>query len=99
MALDYLHNITNTSQHENVSADSRIMEIWVLILTPTDRTKRVKDARSEAQKEIEDYRKQKDEEFKKFEKEVRQDPYASHHPSTRPTTAGTRYRTTRESLG
>ena len=36
-----------------------------------DRTKRVKDARSEAQKEIEDYRKQKDEEFKKFESEVR----------------------------
>jgi len=36
----------------------------------TDRTKRVKDARSEAQKEIEDYRKQKDDEFKAFEKEV-----------------------------
>lgn len=36
----------------------------------TDRTKRVKDARSEAQKEIEEYRKQKDEEFKKYEKEV-----------------------------
>lgn len=35
-----------------------------------DRTKRVKDARSEAQKEIEDYRKQKDDEFKAFEKEV-----------------------------
>ncbi|KAK4555975.1 hypothetical protein LTR86_007195 [Recurvomyces mirabilis] len=34
-----------------------------------DRTKRVKDARSEAQKEIEDYRKQKDEEFQSFEKE------------------------------
>ncbi|KAL8796445.1 MAG: hypothetical protein Q9182_007378 [Xanthomendoza sp. 2 TL-2023] len=34
-----------------------------------DRSKRVKDARSEAQKEIEDYRKQKDEEFQKFEKE------------------------------
>ena len=35
-----------------------------------DRTKRVKDARSEAQKEIEDYRKQKEDEFKKFESEV-----------------------------
>ena len=35
-----------------------------------DRTKRVKDARSEAQKEIEDYRKQKEEDFKKFETEV-----------------------------
>lgn len=36
-----------------------------------DRTKRVKDAKSEAQKEIEDYRKQKDEEFKSFEQKVR----------------------------
>ncbi|KAI9677371.1 MAG: hypothetical protein M1817_006323 [Caeruleum heppii] len=35
-----------------------------------DRTKRVKDARSEAQKEIDDYRKQKDQEFKKFESEA-----------------------------
>ncbi|KAL8657277.1 MAG: hypothetical protein Q9226_002088 [Calogaya cf. arnoldii] len=35
----------------------------------TDRSKRVKDARSEAQKEIEDYRKQKEDEFQKFEKE------------------------------
>ncbi|KAL8867358.1 MAG: hypothetical protein Q9174_005715, partial [Haloplaca sp. 1 TL-2023] len=34
-----------------------------------DRSKRVKDARSEAQKEIEDYRKSKEEEFQKFEKE------------------------------
>ncbi|KAL8987875.1 MAG: hypothetical protein Q9177_002970 [Variospora cf. flavescens] len=34
-----------------------------------DRSKRVKDARQEAQREIEDYRKQKEEEFKKFEKE------------------------------
>ncbi|TKA46752.1 hypothetical protein B0A54_03708 [Friedmanniomyces endolithicus] len=33
------------------------------------RTKRVKDARSEAQKEIEDYRKQKEDEFQSFEKE------------------------------
>jgi len=40
-------------------------------LTTADRTKRVKDARSEAQKEIEEYRKNKEEEFKKFEKEVR----------------------------
>ena len=31
----------------------------------------MKDARSEAQKEIEEYRRQKDEEFKKFEAEVR----------------------------
>lgn len=40
----------------------------------TDRTKRVKDARSEAQKEIEEYRRQKDEEFKKYEKEVLSNP-------------------------
>jgi hypothetical protein len=42
------------------------------LLTPlTDRTKRIRDAKSEAQKEIEEYRKQKEEEFKKFEGEVR----------------------------
>jgi V-type H+-transporting ATPase subunit G len=35
-----------------------------------DRTKRVKDAKAEAQKEIEEYRRQKEEEFKKFEAEV-----------------------------
>ncbi|KAF2736492.1 V-type ATPase [Polyplosphaeria fusca] len=33
------------------------------------RTKRVKDARSEAQKEIDDYKNGKDDEFKKFETE------------------------------
>ncbi|KAL9609853.1 MAG: hypothetical protein Q9167_005397, partial [Letrouitia subvulpina] len=33
------------------------------------RTRRVKDARTEAQREIDDYRQQKDDEFKKFEKE------------------------------
>ncbi|KAH9828991.1 V-type proton ATPase subunit G [Teratosphaeria destructans] len=40
-------------------------------LTPQnpDRTKRVKDARTEAQKEIDDYRQQKEDEFQKFEKE------------------------------
>jgi len=32
----------------------------------------VKDAKSEAQKEIEEYRKKKDEEFKAYEKEVLQ---------------------------
>lgn len=37
----------------------------------TDRTKRVKEARAEAQKEIDEYRNQKEEEFKSFEKEVR----------------------------
>lgn len=38
--------------------------------TPPDRTQKVKDARSEAQKEIEAYKKQKESEFKKFEAEV-----------------------------
>ena len=36
-----------------------------------DRTKRIKEARDEAKKEIEAYKKQKEEEFKKFEAEVR----------------------------
>ena len=35
-----------------------------------DRTKRVKEARDEAKKEIDAYRKQKDDDFKKFEAEV-----------------------------
>ncbi|PLB49606.1 V-type ATPase [Aspergillus steynii IBT 23096] len=34
-----------------------------------DRTKRVRDAKSEAQKEIEEYKNQKEAEFKKFEAE------------------------------
>lgn len=37
----------------------------------SDRTKRIRDAKAEAQKEIEEYRKQKEEEYKKFEAEVR----------------------------
>lgn len=37
----------------------------------TDRTKRIRDAKAEAQKEIEEYRNQKEEEYKKFEAEVR----------------------------
>jgi hypothetical protein len=39
-------------------------------LLPEDRTKRVKDARTEAHKEIEEYRREKEEDFKAFEKEV-----------------------------
>jgi hypothetical protein len=35
-----------------------------------DRTKRVKEARDEAKKEIDAYKKAKDDEFKKFEAEV-----------------------------
>ena len=41
------------------------------ISSPADRSKRVKDAKTEAQKEIEEYRKKKDDEFKEFEKQVR----------------------------
>ena len=41
-----------------------------------DRTQRVKAARTEAQKEIDDYRKQKEEEFQRFEKEVNIHPFA-----------------------
>ncbi|KAI4842773.1 hypothetical protein E4T44_05761 [Aureobasidium sp. EXF-8845] len=37
-----------------------------LTIHSTDRTKRVKDARSEAQKEIDEYRNKKEEEFKQF---------------------------------
>ena len=47
------------------------------IADQTDRTKRVKDARSEAQKEIEDYRGQKETEFKNFEQEVGLPPNGS----------------------
>ena len=46
------------------------MHCWRLANPTQDRTKKVKDARNEAQKEIEEYRKRKDEEFKKFEYEV-----------------------------
>ena len=35
-----------------------------------DRTKKVKEARDEAKKEVDAYRKEKDDEFKKFESEV-----------------------------
>jgi V-type H+-transporting ATPase subunit G len=39
-------------------------------LIHADRTKRVKEARDEAKKEIDEYKKAKDNEFKKFEAEV-----------------------------
>lgn len=39
-----------------------------------DRTKRVKEARDEAKKEIEAYKAKKEEEYKKFEAEVRWRP-------------------------
>lgn len=39
-----------------------------------DRTKRVKDAKSEAQKEIDEYRQKKEEEYQKYESEVKDQP-------------------------
>lgn len=56
-----------------MSVDSSITTVVlneVTELTILDRTKRVKEARDEAKKEIEAYRKTKDDEFKKFESEV-----------------------------
>lgn len=42
----------------------------------------MKDAKAEAQKEIEEYRKQKEEEFKKFEAEVRYgQPGTNYYPT------------------
>jgi hypothetical protein len=56
----------------------------VAILIPSaDRTKRVKDAKSEAQKEIEEYRKKKEDEFKKFESEVGISALLPNHPALR----------------
>ena len=60
-------------QHENV-CDRRPSPGWSgrnkWPNTALDRTKRIKDAKSEAHKEIEEYRQQKEDEFKKFEAEV-----------------------------
>lgn len=42
-----------------------------------DRTKRVKEARDEAKKEVDAYKKEKDDEFKKYESEVRSPPVRS----------------------
>ena len=45
-----------------------------------DRTKRIKEAREEAKKEIDAYKKQKEAEFKEFEAQVcHARPYTSHH--------------------
>ena len=59
-------------QLENVCSEipSPTPELGWRLMIRTDRTKRVKEARDEAKKEIDAYRKQKDDEFKKFEAEV-----------------------------
>jgi len=46
------------------------------LIPRTVRTKRVREARDEAKKEIEAYRQAKEEEFKKFEAEVRSGPFS-----------------------
>lgn len=58
------------SQRVYVNPDSTRRPVPKPTLTLPDRTKRVKDAKSEAQKEIEEYRDQKEQEFKDFEKQV-----------------------------
>jgi hypothetical protein len=62
----YVHSITGDDRLYSFCHQVRRLTVNLL-----DRTKRVKDARSEAQKEIEDYRKQKENEFKEYEKQVR----------------------------
>lgn len=60
-----------TSQLGNVSRCSTAVSSKRTLIRPdTDRTKRVKDARSEAEKEINEYRDQKEGEFGAFEKKV-----------------------------
>ena len=60
---------SNLNQLENVrNAHKCLTQKRHLIYL--DRTKRVKDARSEAQKEIDEYKEQKEDEFKEFETEV-----------------------------
>ena len=49
-----------------------LLRISLYHLTQPDRTKRVKDARTEGKVEIDEHRDQKEGEFKAFEKEVRQ---------------------------
>ncbi|KAM3425448.1 V-type proton ATPase subunit G [Cercospora zeina] len=61
-------NVRNTTTlNPDASAHGLSLPTNTSSFLPTDRTKRVKDARSEAQKEIEEYRNQKDEEFQQFE--------------------------------
>ena len=62
----------NIIQARQCTATATVPLRWRAISNvPTDRTKRAKDAKTEAQHEIDDYRNQKEEEFKVFEKEVR----------------------------
>jgi hypothetical protein len=66
-----LDSLLTPTQQENVTEPRHTPQ--KPILTYKDRTKRVKDARNEAQKEIEDYKTEKENEYQKFDKEVRLD--------------------------
>lgn len=65
---------TNTNQltmySPRVYAACPSSSVARILLTHADRTKRVKDARTEAQKEIEEYREKKEKEFKEYESKV-----------------------------
>lgn len=58
---------------------STLAAMSVVILTRNAvRTKRVKEARDEAKKEIAEYKANKEDEYKKFEAEVRRQPFIMH---------------------
>ena len=62
-----------SKKHDNVGpppVSSRVMRNTFLMLGCVDRVQKLKDARSEAAKEIEAYKAKKDQEFKKFESDV-----------------------------
>lgn len=49
---------------------------FLTVETFIDRTKRVKEARDDAKKEISDYKSSKEDDYKKFEAEVRWGPHS-----------------------
>lgn len=71
-----MHSQANFSSHHSprmyVLPTPTVLVSFETDHTPktTDRTKRVKEARDEAKKEIEAYRAKKEEEFKKYQAEV-----------------------------
>lgn len=67
LSSEEIARLTDT-QHESVRNQPILSGMQYL--TREDRTKKVKDAKSEAQSEIEEYKKQKDDEFKAYEEKV-----------------------------
>ena len=63
-AMRQLENVGDTEGL--LGLGQNVLSVLVLTTGLLDRTKRVKDARSEAQKEIEDYKRQKENEFKEY---------------------------------